>query len=92
MKKFILIAIVIGLAILPLVMLPDAEFGGADGEAEEAITEIKVDYSPWFSPLIEPKSGEVESLLFALQAAAGSGVIFYGLGYMIGRSKKEETA
>ncbi len=92
MKNTILIAIVIVLAILPLVMLSDAEFAGADGEAEEAITEINTDYSPWFSPLIEPKSGEVESLLFALQAAAGSGIIFYGLGYMVGRSKKEETA
>jgi cobalt/nickel transport protein len=92
MKNIILIAIVIVLAILPLVMLSDAEFAGADGEAEEAITEINADYRPWFSPLIEPKSGEVESLLFALQAAAGSGIIFYGLGYMVGRSKKEETA
>jgi cobalt/nickel transport protein len=92
MKNLMLIAIVVVLAILPLVMLGDAKFAGADGEAEEAITEIAVDYSPWFSPLLEPKSGEVESLLFALQAAAGAGVIFYGLGYMIGRSKKEETA
>jgi len=51
-KNLILIAIVIGLAVLPLVMLSDAEFTGADGEAEEAITEINVDYSPWFSPLL----------------------------------------
>ncbi|HCX63202.1 MAG TPA: energy-coupling factor ABC transporter substrate-binding protein, partial [Clostridiales bacterium] len=44
-------------------------------------TEINPDYEPWFSPLIEPASGEIESLLFSLQAAIGAGVIgyFYGL-------------
>ena len=89
-KTLILVVIVITLAVLPLLMLKDAEFSGADGEAEKAITEINADYKPWFSPLFEPKSGEVESLLFALQAAIGSGIVFYGLGYMRGRKKKEE--
>lgn len=89
--NLILVAIVIALAVLPLIMLKDAEFGGADGEAEVAITEINADYEPWFSPLLEPKSGEVESVLFALQAAIGAGVIGYGLGYMRGRKKKEEA-
>lgn len=91
-KTFVLVAIVIGLAVLPLLMIKDAEFSGADDKAEKAITEIKADYKPWFSPLFEPKSGEIESLLFALQAAVGSGIVFYGLGYMRGRKKKEEVA
>lgn len=91
-KNIILVAIVIGLTVLPLLMVKDAEFGGADGEAEKAITEINADYEPWFSPLFEPKSGEIESLLFTLQAAIGAGVIGYGLGYMRGRKKKEEAA
>lgn len=68
----------------------DAEFGGADGRAEEAITEKKADYEPWFSPIFEPKSGEIESLFFALQAAIGAGVIGYGLGYLRGRKRKED--
>lgn len=90
-KTLTLVAIVIALAVLPLLMVKDGEFGGADGMAEEAITEINADYKPWFSPLFEPKSGEVESLLFALQAAIGSGIVFYGLGYMRGRKKREEA-
>jgi len=91
-KNLLLIAIVIALIVLPLFIQKDAEFGGADGEAEKAITEINADYKPWFSPLIEPKSGEIESLLFSFQAAIGSGILFYGLGYMRGRKKKEEVA
>ncbi|MGA8943812.1 MAG: energy-coupling factor ABC transporter substrate-binding protein [Thermoactinomyces sp.] len=87
----ILVAIVIGLAVMPLFTVKDAEFGGTDGEAEKAVTEINSSYQPWFSPLFEPKSGEIESLLFSLQAAIGAGVIGYGLGYMRGRKKKEET-
>lgn len=90
-KNLLLIAIVVGLAIIPLFIAKDAEFGGADGEAEQAITEINADYEPWFSPLFEPKSGEIESLLFSLQAAIGSGIVFYGLGYMKGQKNKEEV-
>ncbi len=84
-----LIALLIILAAWPLLVLPDAEFAGADGEAEVAITEIRQDYEPWFEPLLEPKSGEIESLLFTLQAAVGSGVFFFGLGFMVGRKRKE---
>ncbi len=62
---------------------PDGEpaeaFAGADGKAEEMITQIAPDYEPWFEPLFEP-AGETESMLFALQAALGAGVIGYWLG------------
>ncbi|UWG98459.1 energy-coupling factor ABC transporter substrate-binding protein [Dehalobacter sp. DCM] len=88
--NLVLIAIVILLAIVPLVMNKNAEFGGADGQAETAITEINPEYTPWFSSIFEPPSGEIESLLFSLQAALGSGILFYGLGYMKGRYKREE--
>lgn len=86
--NLILIAIVICLTALPLIILKDAEFDGADSQAEEAISEINADYKPWISTLFKPASGEVESLLFALQAAIGAGIIGYGLGYMKGQSKK----
>ena len=88
-KNTILIGLVILLAVVPLIFVKGAEFGGADGEAEAAIGEINKDYEPWFSSPFEPASGEIESLLFALQAAIGSGILFYGLGYMKGRSTKE---
>ncbi|RCX16605.1 cobalt/nickel transport protein [Anaerobacterium chartisolvens] len=86
-----MIVIVVALAVLPLFIVKDGEFGGADGKAEEAITEINAEYQPWFSPLVEPKSGEVESLLFALQAAIGAGIIGYGLGWLRGRAKNQDV-
>lgn len=87
-RNIILSIFVIVLAVLPLVMLKDAEFSGADGLAETAITEINPDYKPWFSSIYEPESGEIESLLFAVQAAIGAGVV----GFVLGRitSKKGE--
>ena len=89
-KNLILIALVIGLAIGPLFMAKNAEFAGADVRAQNAITEIDKNYEPWFSPIFEPKSGEVETFFFALQAAIGAGIVGYGLGYLRGRKKKEE--
>jgi cobalt/nickel transport protein len=38
-------------------------------------------YEPWFQPLWEPPSGEIESLLFSLQAAIGAVIIGYFFGY-----------
>ncbi len=84
-KNLIMAALVVVLAVVPLLTLKNAEFGGADGQAEEAITEMHPAYKPWFTPFWEPPGGEVESLLFALQAAMGAGVLGYGLGLLRGR-------
>lgn len=89
-KNILLIIIVVLLAVVPLFIQQGAEFGGADGQAEEVITQINPDYQPWFSSLWEPPSGEVESLLFALQAALGAGFTGYYLGYVRGRGKRAE--
>ena len=89
-KNLILIVIVVLIAVIPLVFLKDAEFGGADGLAEEVITEIAPDYEPWYNSLLEPASGEIESLLFALQAARGAGVVGFVLGRVTGK-KPEKT-
>lgn len=89
-KNILMFALVIILIVSPLLILKDAEFGGADGKAEEVIAEINPDYEPWFSPIIEPASGEIESLLFSIQAAIGAGVIGYFLGY--GKGKKATTS
>lgn len=65
----------------------DAEYGGADGEAEKVINDITGGtYEPAAKPLWEPPSGEIESLLFGLQAAIGAGVLGYFFGYY--RAKK----
>lgn len=81
--------IVIVLVIIPFVIQKEAEFAGADSLAEEAISEVNPEYKPWFSALWEPPSGEVESFLFAAQAAIGSGVVCYYLGYLKGRKDRE---
>jgi cobalt/nickel transport protein len=84
------------LGVLVLVLIPlftikahgDEEiFTGADGQAEGVIAASHADYQPWFQPFWEPPSGEIESLLFGLQAALGSGLICYCLGVYRGRKQ-----
>lgn len=89
-NNWLLILAVVALAVAPIIFLRGAEFGGADGEAEEAITEVKPDYKPWFTPVFEPPSGEIESLLFSSQAALGAGLIGYAIGLYRGRSEKQK--
>ncbi|MEU7581345.1 energy-coupling factor ABC transporter substrate-binding protein [Streptomyces sp. NPDC041068] len=94
--NILLLVVVAALAAFPLVFgLGDHKkepFTGADAQAETAITEIEPDYEPWFSPLYEPPSGEVESALFALQAAIGAGVLAYYFGLRRGRRQGAERA
>lgn len=80
---------VIALAITPLIFVR-GKYEGADGQAESAIAEISPTYEPWFQPLFEPASGEIESLLFASQAAIGAGVIGYVIGLSQGRNQKSK--
>jgi cobalt/nickel transport protein len=87
MKNVILLLIVIVLAVFPLYIHDNAEFGGADGQAQEVIMEVAPDYEPWIDALWEPPSGEIESLLFSLQAAIGAVIIGYVIGF--GRAKKK---
>ena len=82
----ILLLLVLAIIIIPQITQKGAEFGGADGEAEAAIGEINPDYEPWFSSFYEPASGEIESLLFASQAALGAGIV----GYYIGTTKTKK--
>ena len=51
------------------------------------ITQSQPNYKPWFSNIWEPPSGEIESLLFALQAAIGTGIVAYVIGYYKGKKK-----
>lgn len=86
-KNIILLLMVIALAVTPLILKSESEFGGADGAAADAVTEINPEYTPWFESIWSPPSGEIESLLFSLQAALGAGVIAYYFGYMKGKRK-----
>lgn len=83
----VLLIICVFIAVIPLAILKDTEFGGADGAAEELITQISPDYEPWVDNILEPPGGETESLLFCLQAAIGAGILGFGFGYFIARKK-----
>jgi cobalt/nickel transport protein len=71
---------------------PAEIFTGADGQAEGVIRQLAPDYQPWAAPLIKPPSGEVESLLFALQAVLGAGFIGYYVGVKRERARWNPTS
>lgn len=93
-KRYILliVLVIISLAVIPLLMRPNAEFSGADAQAQDAIAEIAPDYKPWAESILKLPSGEVESLLFSLQAGIGGLIVGYALAYFkYGRKKKDPT-
>jgi cobalt/nickel transport protein len=88
----VLLLLIVLIAVVPLLTIQDSEFGGADGAAEEAITEINPTYIPWAESLLEPPGGETESLLFCLQAGIGAGIFGFGFGYLVARKKFQKGA
>lgn len=93
LRTVMLWAAIVLLTLLPLwlVKTPSA-FGGADARAQQAIGDIAPGYAPWFAPVLEPASEEIASLLFALQAAVGAGVIGYWLGLSVARERARRDA
>ncbi|SDF03027.1 energy-coupling factor ABC transporter substrate-binding protein [Sporolituus thermophilus] len=88
-QNIILLALAIILAVLPLAVQQDADFGGADDKVKDIIAGIRPDYQPWFTSLWEPPSAEVASFLFAVQAALGAGIIGYFFGYQRGKAGRK---
>jgi cobalt/nickel transport protein len=80
---------VVLLVLFPLVFVK-GEFGGSDDQGSAAIEQLRPGYKPWFTPLWTPPSGEIESLLFAVQAAFGAGVIGYVIGRIHGAASARE--
>ncbi len=79
------------LVVLILFSIPfilGGEFEGADVTGGSALEQIGV--QPWFSPIWEPPSGEVETGFFALQAAIGALIVGYFIGYYTGKQKGKE--
>jgi cobalt/nickel transport protein len=81
----LVLGVVVLIAVPLLLHVGSSEFGGTDGRATELIEESG--YTPWFDSVFSAGSTEVESGLFALQAAAGAGV----LGYVLGRLRNRRT-
>ena len=70
----------------------EADFGGADGQAEEVIAGIDESYEPWYDALVGELPGEVESGLFALQAGLGGIVLGGAVGWYAGRHRGRTEA
>lgn len=92
-ENIILLVIVIILLAAPMFMYSglgedQGYFGGADDAGSDAVSETG--YEPWFNSIWEPPSGEIESLLFALQAAIGAVIIGYFFGYWRGERKNKD--
>ena len=93
-KKLVisLLIVVMLMAITPIFVLKDAEFGGSDDAGSVMIESIQEGYEPWFTPVLENAiggelPGEVESLFFCLQTAIGVGVLAFCMGRMYERKK-----
>lgn len=94
-KKIAIISIIaiLLIALVPMFILPDAEFGGSDGMGADLATELAgEDFEPWFTPVIETAiggelSGEIESLFFCVQTGIGVGIIAYTMGWLVARKK-----
>lgn len=69
----------------------NAEFSGSDTVGSGLIAELSGTPEDEFQPLIwqwAPPSGEIESCLFALQAAVGGILVGGVFGYWMGQKKK----
>ncbi len=89
LKNWLLVGGVVALALIPLVIVKDGKFGGADDQGKETITKIAPNYKPWFESFMKPASSEIAGLLFAVQAALGAGTLGYAIGLYKGRSEAQ---
>ncbi|MDP2086923.1 MAG: energy-coupling factor ABC transporter substrate-binding protein, partial [Gemmobacter sp.] len=87
MRAVWMLLVVVLLSVIPLLI--GGEFAGADSEAAAIIEETE-GFAPWFTPIWEPPSGEVASLLFSLQAALGGLVLGFAIGRVRGRRRPDE--
>ena len=72
-------------------IMNEAEFAGSDTVGSSQIAELTGKTAEEFHPIIgqwEPPSGEIESCLFALQAAIGGVMVGWVFGYWQGQKKK----
>ena len=93
-RKGELIAVLVILAFAAVFLVQNAQMNPAEGEeawkgADSSAQEMieAQGYEPWVQPFWEPPSGEIESLLFSLQAAIGAGIVGYFFGFYRGKKQ-----
>lgn len=94
-KRTMIILLILAavIAAVPLFVLKGATFGGSDDAGSQMVSQITGgSYKPWFTPVIEKwiggeLPGEVETLLFCLQTAIGTAIIFFFIGRFYERKK-----
>ncbi|HOE52139.1 MAG TPA: energy-coupling factor ABC transporter substrate-binding protein [Methanomassiliicoccales archaeon] len=67
------------LLVSAVILNPSSDFTGTDDSGSDVINDVDPDYEPWFESIWEP-SGELQTLLFTLQAAIGALIIGYFIG------------
>jgi cobalt/nickel transport protein len=85
--------LLLGVAVLMIAPLAfiKGEYGGSDDAGSAAVAASQPGFKPWFEPIWKPPSPEIESLLFAVQAAIGAGTIGYVLGRIHGAAREREA-
>ena len=84
-KNTLLVILLLVIVTIPLLFMGGNEFGGSDDAGADAVSEVDAD----FVPIAEPPSGEIESLLFCVQAAIGAGICGYAIGRLTSKKKEE---
>ncbi len=91
---WVTVALLLGVVLIFVVsfaLAPRPQDGAAEafGGTDSAVTDILVEdgAQPWFAPIFQPGSGEIESGLFALQAALGGGLFGFALGRLSARRR-----
>jgi len=82
---------VVALSIGPLLHFQGNEFNATDSKNSTAIEELRPGYKPWFEPVVKPSGGEIETFLFATQAAIGAGIVGYVIGLYKGRTERQSS-
>ncbi len=97
-NNLFLIVLVILIVAIPMFIKKDAAFEGADGAGGAQLDKYtgaykedengeQVEPERWFTPIWEPPSGEIESMIFSVQVAIGAIIFGYGLGVYKERSR-----
>jgi cobalt/nickel transport protein len=89
----LLIALLLAVLVLtaaPLALHSGSEFNGTDEQAQKAIEDAHPDVKPWFTSIVTWPGGEVQTLLFSVEAALGAGAIGYYFGLKRGEGGARE--